>query len=264
RHAGAIEFMAPEQNEGKMLPQTDIYSYGVILFELLAGTVPFPLEDNGETARNTVMVAHMESPVPDILKLRKKNLPTAWSKKQKEQEIDVPQWLLNLTYKCLEKSPENRYANGMELHEAIIQHSIANIKLDDSPKVDAAIVQQEPQAIIEPIAAYRLNQSNMVQMSKPVFTLLMLLVVGFMGYTAYSLFKNPTAPANVILNPLPDSAVKLTDSISAEDISKSRALSRERKRLTDSITRATLNEDLQKAKKNIYEPDTTLVDTTGN
>ena len=49
RHAGAIEFMAPEQNEGKMLFQTDMYSFGVILFELLAGLVPFPLRDRGET-----------------------------------------------------------------------------------------------------------------------------------------------------------------------------------------------------------------------
>jgi len=56
RHAGAVEFMAPEQNEGSMLFQTDIYSYGVVLYELLAGQVPFPLKDNGETARNAVMI----------------------------------------------------------------------------------------------------------------------------------------------------------------------------------------------------------------
>ncbi len=49
RHAGAIEFMAPEQNEGAMLFETDVYSFGIILFELLAGTVPFPLQDKGET-----------------------------------------------------------------------------------------------------------------------------------------------------------------------------------------------------------------------
>src|SRR5215211_8966817 len=70
RHAGAIEFMAPEQNEGRMLLQTDIYSFGVILFELIAGVVPFPLRDRGETSRNLVMVAHMESPVPDMIALR--------------------------------------------------------------------------------------------------------------------------------------------------------------------------------------------------
>ena len=37
RHAGAIEFMAPEQNEGQILYQTDIYSFGIIIYELLAG-----------------------------------------------------------------------------------------------------------------------------------------------------------------------------------------------------------------------------------
>ena len=42
RQAGAIEFMAPEQNEGLMYFQTDVYSYGIILYELLTGTVPFP------------------------------------------------------------------------------------------------------------------------------------------------------------------------------------------------------------------------------
>jgi len=261
RHAGAIEFMAPEQNEGKMLPQTDIYSYGVILFELLAGTVPFPLADNGETARNTVMVAHMESPVPDILKLRKKNLPPGWPKKQKEQEMDVPQWLLNLTYKCLEKLPENRYANGMELHEAIIQHSIANIKLNDSPKVEGVVLQQEPQAVVEPVAAYQPEQSNMVRMSKPVFAILMLLLVGFMGYTGYSLFKNSANQNNVTLNPVTDTAARHTDSITKDQL-KNRALSRERKRIADSITRATVNEEIHKAKKNQQQPDTTIVDTS--
>src|SRR5476651_5685 len=128
RHAGAIEFMAPEQNEGKMLFQTDIYSYGVILYELLAGQVPFPLKDNGETARNTVMVAHMESPVPDLLQLRKQNIPSKWPKKEQQKEMNVPGWLLKLIYKCMEKSPENRYANGMELHDAIIANSIADIR----------------------------------------------------------------------------------------------------------------------------------------
>ncbi|HEY0040705.1 MAG TPA: serine/threonine-protein kinase, partial [Flavisolibacter sp.] len=60
RHAGAIEFMAPEQSAGQLFFQTDIYGFGIILFELLAGQVPFPLTDGSETARNLVMVAHME------------------------------------------------------------------------------------------------------------------------------------------------------------------------------------------------------------
>ncbi|HET7897773.1 MAG TPA: serine/threonine-protein kinase, partial [Flavisolibacter sp.] len=70
RHAGAIEFMAPEQNEGQLLFETDVYSFGIVLFEMLTGKVPFPLDGNSETARNKVMVAHMETPPPDLLSLR--------------------------------------------------------------------------------------------------------------------------------------------------------------------------------------------------
>jgi len=119
RHAGAIEFMAPEQNEGVMLFETDVYSFGIIIFELLAGTVPFPLKDKGETARTHVMVSHMEMPVPDIFILRKQNLPQDWSLQKKEHEMNLPSWLVNAIYKCLEKKPEKRFKEGVELHDHI-------------------------------------------------------------------------------------------------------------------------------------------------
>jgi serine/threonine-protein kinase len=103
RHAGAIEFMAPEQNEGQMLFQTDVYSFGVILFELLAGTVPFPLHDKGETARNVIRLSHMETPPPDLLAIRRKALPNTWSDDKKEHEMHLPDWLVSMVYKCLQK-----------------------------------------------------------------------------------------------------------------------------------------------------------------
>ncbi len=120
RHAGAIEFMAPEQNEGELLLQSDIYSFGIILFELLAGTVPFPLNNNGETSRNEVMISHMEKAAPDILELRKQNLPVNWDQKKRDAQMLVPNWLLAIVAKCLEKRPENRFGSGTDLHEAIV------------------------------------------------------------------------------------------------------------------------------------------------
>lgn len=124
RRAGAIEFMAPEQNEGQMLFQTDVYSFGIVMFELLAGTVPFPLRDKGETARNVVIVSHMEAPPPDVLMLRQQALPALWDATKKQHEMQVPGWLVKMIYKCLEKKPGNRFVNGMELHEYIWQNSI--------------------------------------------------------------------------------------------------------------------------------------------
>lgn len=124
RHAGAIEFMAPEQNEGRTLFQTDVYSFGIILFELLAGVVPFPLTDRGERARNAVMLAHMETLPPDIMSLRKQHLPDGWTEEKKAHEMRVPEWLLKMISKCLEKKPEARFANGAELHDYIVHNSI--------------------------------------------------------------------------------------------------------------------------------------------
>ena len=124
RQAGAIEFMAPEQHEGQLLFETEVYSFGVILFELLAGTVPFSLKDNGESARNTVMVSTIEMQPPNLLSLRQQHLPAWWSKEKKEHEMQVPQWLVSMIYKCLEKKPADRFGNGMELHEHIVRNSI--------------------------------------------------------------------------------------------------------------------------------------------
>ena len=263
RHAGAIEFMAPEQNEGKMLFQTDVYSYGVILYELLAGTVPFPLKDNGETARNTVMVAHMESPVPDLMKLRKQNLPASWSKKQRDHEMKVPGWLLKLVYKCLEKSPDNRYANGMELHDAIIENSIADIRWEEPEETTEAVTNQEAEAVVD--SGYVDNEidSNMMLISKPVFWGLMILLIGFMAFTGYALFNNKKAPKqNEILTTQQQAdSTRIADSIAMQNNNNAVA-QREKKRLQDSVVKAGIQADIEKnRRKNSDEQDSTVVDS---
>jgi serine/threonine-protein kinase len=134
RQAGAIEFMAPEQNEGQMLFETDVYSFGIVLFELLAGQVPFPLGGNSETARNKVMVAHMEMTPPDLLSLRAALLPTDWTDEQKALEMQVPAWLVKLVYKCLEKKPEDRFRNGEELYHYISLHRVYTPEIVDLVK----------------------------------------------------------------------------------------------------------------------------------
>ncbi len=148
RHAGAIEFMAPEQNEGRMYFETDVYSFGVVMFELLAGTVPFPLSDKGETARNAVMLAHMETYPPNLFTLRGKALPQSWSNEKRETEMRLPEWVYNMVYRCLEKKPEDRFASGMALHEYIVQNRTwTNNNGESSEQIK--LLQQENKRLLE-------------------------------------------------------------------------------------------------------------------
>jgi serine/threonine protein kinase len=135
RHAGAIEFMAPEQNEGQILFETDVYSFGVILFELLAGTVPFPLRDRGETARTAIMLAHMETPPPDLLALRRQHLPAGWTEERKERELQVPQWLIDTVFTCLEKAPARRFSDGVKLHDHIVMRGSQKADMPGVPVI---------------------------------------------------------------------------------------------------------------------------------
>ncbi|MDB5011793.1 MAG: prkC 3, partial [Mucilaginibacter sp.] len=243
RHAGAIEFMAPEQNTGTMLFQTDIYSYGIIIYELLAGQVPFPLQDSGETSRNTVMIAHMESPVPNLLALRKKNLPESWAEDKKEREMHIPLWLLNLVDKCLEKVPENRYSNGMELQEAIIDGTINTIKTDvvaDNLNTNV-IINQGVNGVAQP-GTLRKENNGLIRISKPAFWGLMILLAGFMASTGYFLFFTHRN----IKREIKSSAVPAADSSARMEATRKM----ERKKATDSATLKAIREEILKQRKN--------------
>jgi serine/threonine-protein kinase len=150
RQAGAIEFMAPEQSEGKVLFETDIYSLGVILFEVLAGVVPFPLSDRSEAARNRVMLAHMETTPPDILPLRKQYMDDASATDDRE----VPGWLLELVGRCLQKDPGQRFGNGEDV-QRFVQASLG--------KTVATILAQPPAPQPEWLEEKRLLQQQLHQ-----------------------------------------------------------------------------------------------------
>jgi serine/threonine protein kinase/lipoprotein NlpI len=91
---GTPEYMSPEQAEGKDVDQrSDIYSLGVILFEMLTGRVPF----EGETPLG-VAIKHKTEPPPDPKKLNPQ----------------IPDGLSQLILHCLEKDRAKRYQSADE------------------------------------------------------------------------------------------------------------------------------------------------------
>lgn len=196
RHAGAIEFMAPEQSEGQMLAETDIYSYGVILYELLAGQVPFPLRDQGQKSRNEVLVGHLEQPVPDLLELRAANLPEYWSAERRDQELQVPGWLLTLIYRCLEKKPENRYADGVALQDALvydrnlpshtpIDQTAIQLLEQDNDRLQTQLLQ------LQNLQREQRTEAGVIVLSKPVFFVLLLAGLCMFALLCYFLLTGP-------------------------------------------------------------------------
>jgi len=172
----------------------------------------------------------------------------------------VPEWLMALVLKCLEKLPENRYQNGMDLCEAIMQNSIGDIK-SLNPVNNIVPAQEVGEVEAATVTALPPHDGNMIQISKPVFTILMLLLVGFMAFSGYSLFHNSSPPANVTAKPLTDSLKNPDSSASNNPYSGTSYL--QRKRAADSLRDNIIKEEIEKDRKK-HEADSLRADTTSN
>lgn len=86
---GSVHYLSPEQARGSIAtPQSDIYSLGIILFELLTGQVPF----EGETAVS-IALKHFRDEIPSVRKFNPQ----------------IPQPLENVVYRATAKHPCDRY-----------------------------------------------------------------------------------------------------------------------------------------------------------
>lgn len=263
RNAGAIEFMAPEQNEGKMLLQSDVYSYGVILYELLGGQVPFPLAGNNDTGRNTVMVGHMEGKVPDVMQLRKQNLPANWSADQQAKEMQIPDWLLKLIDKCLQKDPSLRYDNGMTLHEAFITGSISGAVLPSPhPSIEKLEAENEiyRQQISQLENSVQPVQKRGITLSTFTFASLIVALLALATFVGYSELQKDEKLGQTVVNPI-DSVPPVTDSTEAEIEAAAQLRAFKRREAIRKATDSVIREELKKNQTDTTEdltPDTSL------
>ena len=97
---GTPEYMSPEQAEVKEVDQrSDIYSLGVILYEMVTGRVPF----EGETPLGIAMKHKSEIP-----------------KDPREINSQIPEDLSRVILRCMEKDKENRYQSAGEIRSELV------------------------------------------------------------------------------------------------------------------------------------------------
>lgn len=139
RHTnGAPEFKAPEKwdDDSILTEQTDIYSFGIVLFQYLAGQVPFPYNTNlsAHKAEFELGESHQKVAPPSIEDIRREKYEKKFVGQQYER--DYPQWLEDVIIKCLQKNPAKRFRNGKELYEYIIAQSQMNNSICNDVEIE--------------------------------------------------------------------------------------------------------------------------------
>lgn len=115
---GTADYISPEQAEGlKLTPATDIYSLGVVLFEMLTGALPF----DGTTVI-AVAMAHATKPAPSVRQLNP----------------SVPPRVERLVRRALAKRPERRFRSAQEM-ELALRHAVVALAEEAAQEAPVAV-----------------------------------------------------------------------------------------------------------------------------
>ena len=119
---GTVYYLSPEQARGNVATaQSDIYSLGILIFEMITGQIPF----KGESAV-AIALKHLQEELPDIDKYRE----------------NVPQSVKNIVLKATMKNPNERYISSKELFEdlstvlnpeRLYENKYTGFKIPDEP-----------------------------------------------------------------------------------------------------------------------------------
>lgn len=120
---GSVHYISPEQAKGEETdPKSDIYSVGVMMYEMLSGRLPFDADDMVEVARKQIR----DTPKPLA-----------------ELAPEVPTGLVQITERAMAKLPVNRYSSAAEMLEALDAYV-----QDPSVTFQYQYVKEEPEKVV--------------------------------------------------------------------------------------------------------------------
>ena len=129
---GSVQYISPEQARGNMVTkQSDIYSLGIVLYEMLTGVVPF----EGESAVS-VALKHFQSPIPSL----------------REFDTRIPQPLENVVLRAAAKDAKDRYGSVSEM-QADLETSLDSSRRNEEIFVPADINEEDTLIMKEPLVA---------------------------------------------------------------------------------------------------------------
>lgn len=186
--AGTPAYMAPEQIRGRgIVPATDVYALGVMLFEMLTGQRPFrgtepETAPGGDTSSDRIRYGHLKVPPPDPSKLKPEISPAVAA----------------VILRSLAKSPHERYASPQELLLALF----------DAVKINVAMIPMAATLTGQDTPSYDSLQSKEIpfpvpnlktrKQSKGILTAIVLFLLIFILSTIWFVAAKQSPPSNLV------------------------------------------------------------------